>query len=53
MVFQDPFSSLNPRRSVQQCIQEGLEIHSAHLSSYEMQQRIFDIIALVQLQKAV
>ena len=52
MVFQDPFSSLNPRRSVQQCIQEGLEIHSAHLSSYEMQQRIFDIIALVQLPKS-
>lgn len=38
MVFQDPFSSLNPRLNVEQTIGEGLGLHS--LSGLEISQRI-------------
>ena len=31
MVFQDPFSSLNPRLTVKQCIIEGLHVFERHL----------------------
>lgn len=31
IIFQDPFSSLNPRLSVGQIVAEGLEIHQKHL----------------------
>lgn len=40
IIFQDPFSSLNPRFSASQIIGEGLKIHDPHLSSKDMQKRI-------------
>ncbi len=33
IVFQDPFSSLNPRLSVRQIIEEGLKVHSAIITT--------------------
>ena len=35
IVFQDPFSSLNPRHTVKQIIGEGLEINRKDLSKEE------------------
>lgn len=47
MVFQDPFSSLNPRLNVEQTIGEGLGLHS--LSGLEISQRIDEALEKVEL----
>ncbi|MDD4886919.1 MAG: dipeptide ABC transporter ATP-binding protein [Thiomonas sp.] len=49
IVFQDPFSSLSPRRTVAQIVEEGLEIHRPELSAAQRQQRAQDILAEVGL----
>ncbi len=49
IVFQDPFSSLNPRLTISQCIQEGLDIHYPNLSQFEKEERMNEIINLVKL----
>lgn len=49
VVFQDPFSSLNPRLTIQQCLQEGLRIHFPNLSGVDINARITAMIDLVQL----
>ncbi|MDC5857329.1 microcin C ABC transporter ATP-binding protein YejF [Vibrio europaeus] len=48
VVFQDPFSALNPRMSVAQVIGEGLKVHQT-LSEDEIEQRICDVMAEVDL----
>ncbi|MDW8224750.1 MAG: ATP-binding cassette domain-containing protein [Bacteroidota bacterium] len=50
MVFQDPFSSLNPRLSVGQIIAEPLEIHFPKLSRTETQERVVWLLEKVGLQ---
>jgi microcin C transport system ATP-binding protein len=40
VVFQDPLSSLSPRRTIEQIIGEGLEIHEPALSAEERRSRI-------------
>jgi microcin C transport system ATP-binding protein len=40
VVFQDPFSSLSPRMTVQQIVGEGLDIHFPALSRDEHNQRV-------------
>jgi microcin C transport system ATP-binding protein len=49
IVFQDPFSSLSPRRTVVQIVEEGLEIHRPELSAAQRQQRAQDMLAEVGL----
>ena len=49
VVFQDPFSSLSPRRTVEQIIGEGLALHFPRLSATERRQRIVDILQEVGL----
>lgn len=48
IVFQDPFSSLDPRFTVKQIISEGLSTHK-HLSRQECEQMVSDIMQEVGL----
>ena len=48
MVFQDPYSSLNPRRSVQQILSEPLEIHHI-VPPAERDKRIAELLQIVGL----
>ena len=49
MIFQDPFSSLNPRMSVSQIIAEPLQIHRVCNSKEEMDKRIKELMSTVGL----
>jgi oligopeptide transport system ATP-binding protein len=48
IIFQDPYSSLNPRMTVQELIAEGLEIH--HLGTHaEQRAKVFEVLRFVGL----
>lgn len=49
MVFQDPYSSLNPRMTVSDIIGEPLDIHKAYKSSKERHDRILELMGQVGL----
>jgi microcin C transport system ATP-binding protein len=51
LIFQDPFSSLNPRLSIQQIVAEGLEVHSS-LSPSEIEQAVISILQEVGLPES-
>lgn len=53
VVFQDPFSSLSPRMSIKQIIEEGLKIHFPELSENERYQRIVNIVNEVGLEESM
>ena len=49
-VFQDPFSSLNPRMSVGKLVAEPLETHAPELSGGERQDKVAEFLARVGLR---
>ncbi len=49
MVFQDPYSSLNPRMTVADIIGEPLDIHRLYSSRAERQEKILELMARVGL----
>ena len=49
MVFQDPYSSLNPRMTVSDIIGEPLDIHKLYSSREERRQRILELMDKVGL----
>jgi len=49
MIFQDPYSSLNPRMTVGEIIGEGLKLHTA-LSTAEVRDRVGDWLKQVGLE---
>jgi len=49
MVFQDPYSSLNPRMTVSDIIAEPLDVHKMFKDKKERQERILDLMAKVGL----
>ena len=49
MVFQDPYSSLNPRMTVSDIIAEPLDVHKMYTNKAERQERILDLMAKVGL----
>ena len=49
MVFQDPYSSLNPRMTVSDIIGEPLDIHQMYQNKQERQERILDLMNKVGL----
>lgn len=49
MIFQDPFSSLNPRKSVKQIIMEPLQIYNKCASKEEYSQKVKELMETVGL----
>lgn len=49
IIFQDPFSSLNPRKTVSQTIMEPMIIHKLYDSKEEMLKKVFEIMDIVGL----
>lgn len=49
MVFQDPYSSLNPRMTVEDIIGEPLDVHHLYGSKKERRDKVLDLMELVGL----
>ncbi|SFS57953.1 Oligopeptide/dipeptide transporter, C-terminal region [Sulfitobacter marinus] len=49
-IFQDPFSSLNPRMSVGKLVGEPLEVHAPELSAQQRRDRVADLLRRVGLR---
>ena len=49
MVFQDPYSSLNPRMTVADIIGEPLDVHRMYADKKEREEKILDLMAKVGL----
>lgn len=49
MVFQDPYSSLNPRMTVEDLIGEPLDVHKLYRSKKERHEKIMDLMETVGL----
>jgi peptide/nickel transport system ATP-binding protein len=52
VIFQDPFSSLNPRLLVRDIVGEGLLVHEPHLSREERDLRVKEALAEVGLSES-
>ena len=52
MIFQDPFSSLDPRMTIGQIIGEALEIHRLGATSADRARRIAELLAVAGLDPA-
>ncbi len=51
MIFQDPYASLDPLSVVSTSIAEGLEIHKICKNTREKQQRVYELLNMVGLNK--
>ncbi|MEH7480234.1 dipeptide ABC transporter ATP-binding protein [Neobacillus drentensis] len=51
MVFQDPYASLNPRKTIRQILLEPLKVHGIGSSPGERMKRVEEIIEVVGLRK--
>jgi len=51
LVFQDPYSSLNPKMTVEQIVQEGLRSYRRDLTLQEVTEKIVQALADVQLSE--
>ena len=49
MVFQDPYSSLNPRMTVEDIIGEPLDVHKLYSNKVERREKIINLMELVGL----
>ncbi|GIN87212.1 ABC transporter ATP-binding protein [Heyndrickxia sporothermodurans] len=51
MIFQDPYSSLNPRMTVLEIVSEGLLIHQPNMSKEERRENVIELLELVGLNR--
>ena len=51
VVFQDPFSSLSPRMTVEELVGEGLRVHEPRLTAAERRERVLEVLAEVGLDE--
>ncbi|MFA6624817.1 MAG: ATP-binding cassette domain-containing protein, partial [Bacilli bacterium] len=49
IVFQDPYSSLDPRKTVEDIIAEPLDIHKAYKNKEERHQKVMELMTTVGL----
>jgi oligopeptide/dipeptide ABC transporter ATP-binding protein len=49
MVFQDPYASLNPRRTIAQSVEEPLEVHGLHAGRRTREHRVAELLEMVGL----
>ena len=47
MIFQDPYASLNPRKTVQQTLEEPILFHNKSISNKEVRERISEVMLQV------
>jgi oligopeptide transport system ATP-binding protein len=50
MIFQDPYSSLNPRMTVAEIIAEGMEIHGLH-GKKDVKNKTYELLEMVGLNR--
>jgi len=53
IIFQDPFSSLNPRFTVQELVGEGLRVHEPTLTAGEYARHIAEVLEEVGLSASM
>jgi len=53
VVFQDPYSSLSPRMTVEQIVGEGLQIHFPALSAKQRLEKIISVLNEVGLEESI
>ncbi len=53
VVFQDPYSSLSPRMSIEQIVGEGLKLHFPELSREQRRARIISVLEEVGLNESM
>ncbi|MDH3342913.1 MAG: ABC transporter ATP-binding protein [Gammaproteobacteria bacterium] len=53
VVFQDPFSSLSPRMTVEQIIGEGLKLHFPELNQVQRKEKILSVLDEVGLESNI
>ncbi|WP_100009913.1 ABC transporter ATP-binding protein [Lentibacillus sediminis] len=51
MIFQDPYASLNPRSTVKEVIAEPMEVHGLFKSKKERQERVYQLLEEVGLNR--
>ena len=49
VVFQDPFSSLSPRMTIEEIVGEGLRVHAPSIGALQRQRQVLDALAEVGL----
>lgn len=52
VVFQDPFSSLSPRMTIEEIVGEGLEVHESAVGETLRRERVVEVLAEVGLTEA-
>ena len=50
IIFQDPYASLDPRKTVMQILAEPFQIHNPEMSREEIQQKVADLVKCVGLR---
>ncbi|WP_102274138.1 ABC transporter ATP-binding protein [Cytobacillus massiliigabonensis] len=51
MIFQDPYSSLNPRQTVADIIAEGIDIHGLASNNKERLEKVYELLETVGLNR--
>jgi peptide/nickel transport system ATP-binding protein len=52
LIFQDPYSSLNPRLTIGNAIMEPLQVHQLHNDDKQRKQKVLELLERVNLQPA-
>ncbi len=50
IIFQDPYSSLNPRMSIGAAIQEPMSVHGIHANEAQRKEKVMELLAKVNMK---